>query len=441
MIDLENTKMLRIKRANTDWWINEKAIVGANGMTYIVYMTDMGELHIKELDAKCSRTPSRDFRLCRLNCNYADEHNAPSLCVLENGRIIVAYTGHAATSTLKYRITEKPYDISTFGPEVTLTYEGSVTYAQLFENVEKGELWLFTRVNKKTWEFRYSSDEARSWSAPRTFLRSNVEGLFYFDTRKQLVTSREGPVEQWFFALYGHPYSSTDHVIRSGIFRRDGQLLKTDGTPTDFSLYDTDGKSMELASLDVVYASPAGTTVRLLDVSPTVPLRVAFAPFMIGEDRQIPPGDYYYRSATFREGKWQISQPICPVGEFLAVGIRDGSQTYLGGMAYYYGVGEGAHNASHEPFTSRLSTNRIYIARFDGTDRVVESYVTHNCGQSYKLEQVIRRIPGALGIKAWRPIVPIHAQDNLPVYWHEGEYYGHTGAWHCDAILPVEYDD
>ena len=59
MINLNKCREIRIKRANTDWWINEKSIVGDNGLTYIAYMTDMGEIHIKELDAKCSRTPSR----------------------------------------------------------------------------------------------------------------------------------------------------------------------------------------------------------------------------------------------------------------------------------------------------------------------------------------------------------------------------------------------
>ena len=115
MIDFERAQLKKIKRANTDWWINEKSIVGDNGMTYIAYVTDVGEIHVKELDAKCSRSLSRDVRICRLNCNYSDEHNAPSMCIMKSGRIIVAYTGHAQTATLKYRVTKNPYDIFSFG--------------------------------------------------------------------------------------------------------------------------------------------------------------------------------------------------------------------------------------------------------------------------------------------------------------------------------------
>ena len=72
MINLGKCRELRIKRANTDWWINEKSIVAENGKTYIAYMTDMGEIHVKQIDAKCSRAESRDITVCRLNCIYPD---------------------------------------------------------------------------------------------------------------------------------------------------------------------------------------------------------------------------------------------------------------------------------------------------------------------------------------------------------------------------------
>ncbi len=436
MQNAERTKQLRIKRANTDWWINEKAIVANNGLTYIAYVTDMGEIHVKELDAKCSKTPSRDYRLCTLNYNYADEHNAPSICILESGKIIVGYTGHA-TRGLRYRITERPYDISSFGKEMILPYDGSVTYVQLFENTVKNELWLFTRVNSVNWQFRYSQDEGETWSEPKTFLHSDAGGLFYINIRKQNVIRNKRVDEQWFFALYGHPRISKDHTIRSGIFNSDGQLLRCDLTPLETNLYDRESK-INLETLDVVYSAPAGSTVRLLEVAPTVPLRVGFAPFVLDDDRSPNPEKPYYCSAVFREGKWNLSEPICSAGEFLASDILDGSQTYLGGMAYYYGVGDaGLHPNDH----AETVTDRLYIARYDGNNRVLEEYHTVNGGITYRLDRVLRRIDSNTKTKIWRPIVPIHAQDNMPVYWHEGVYRAHTGGWHSDVVMYVEYDD
>lgn len=432
MIAMDRAKELRIKRANTDWWIHEKAMVGMNGKTYIAYVTDMGEIHIKELDAKCARSLSTDVCICRLNCNYADEHNAPSMCVLDNGRIIVAYTGHAATQSLKYRVTERPYDLTSFGPERVLEYGGTATYAQLSYNAKRGELWLFTRVSSVTWAFRYSMDEGETWSEPTTFLRSDKGGLFYFDVRKQLICTPEGAKERWFFALYGHPRISQDHTIRSGLFDAEGYLCTMDGARTEKNLFE--GTQLELDRLEVVYDSPEDTTVRLLAVSQTEPCRVGLAPFRLND-----PDSAYYMVATYRNGSWQRSVPIATAGEFLSPDTQlDGSQTYLGGMAFYYGVGEAGLYPTHPGVTD---TNRVYIARFDGEQRVLGSYVTHDCGSTYALEQTLRAIPKEQNIKIWRPTVPSHAQDNMPVYWHEGTYSAHTGGWHCDTVMLVEYDD
>lgn len=444
MIDIENSKLCKIKRANTDWWINERAVVADNGKTYIGYITDVGEVHLKELDAKCSRSPSRDVCLRRLNNDYADEHNGPAVCVLRSGRILVAYTGHGRKQHhLYYRVTEKPYDIYSFGPEQALEYDGGTTYAQIFENCQRNQIWLFCRVEKVNWQFRYSDDEGSTWSKPRTFLHSDDGGLFYCNIRKQHLQGDCGRQEQFFFAVYGHPRISKDHTIRSGIFASDGQLLKTDGTPTEMNLFRDDGVTLELAQMDRVYASPAGTTVRLLDVAPTLPLRIGFAPFVLDKQDAPDPSKPMYYSATFRDGKWEHSAPICTAGEFLAKNVIDGSQTYLGGMAYYYGVGEaGLRDYKADPnHAPKTTTNRIYIARFDGTDRVLESYLSTDQGRTYRLEQELRRIPGEKDVKIWRPTVPVYAQDNMPVYWHEGTYTAHSGGWHCDTVMYVEYDD
>ena len=433
LINFERAKEVRIKRANTDWWIHEQSMVGCNGMTYIAYYNDIGEIHVKELDAKCSRTPSRDVTLCRLNSNYADEHNSPSICVMENGTIVVAYTGHAYNNSIRYRVTERPYDIMSFGPEKEIEYEGSVTYAQLSENCHRGELWLFARVSRVTWEFRYSKDDGQTWSDPHKFLVSLAGGLFYFDIHRQLCrTKARGAYEQWMFALYGHPRISKDHTVRSGIFDEDGNLLTMDGEKTGVNLYE--GGMIDLEALDKVYESPEGTTVRLCSVSPLPPYRVGVASFVLNK-----PETLTYYSATWRDGKWNLSAPIAKGGEFLSPdNMLDGSQTYVGGMAYYYGVGEAGLSKKHPAPTY---SNRLFIARYDGKDRVLECYVSHDLGETYTLEQTVRRVPGELGIKIWRPIVPIYAQDNLPVYWHEGPYGAHTGGWLSDVVTYVEYDD
>ena len=427
----ERAREVRIKNANTDWWIHEQAMVGANGLTYIVYVNHMGEIHIKEFDAKCSNSISRDVCVCRFNFDYADEHNAPSVCILENGKIIVMYTGHAVGGGLRYRITAKPYDIMSFGEEKSIPMDKSVTYVQLSENTQKGEVWLFTRVDSVNWQFRFSKDDGETWSEGNTFLHSESGGLFYLDVRKQIVPTETGADEQWFFALYGHPLLSKDHTIRSGIFTSDGDLINHDKTALGINLY-REGNQMDLETLSVVYEAPEGETVRLLAVSPTLPLRVGLCAFRLDD---APSATYF--CASYRDGNWNLSAPIAGAGAFLSDKQTDGSQTYVPGMAFYYGVGEAGLYPTHG---GRAETNRIYLARKGETKWLVESYITHDGGKIYEREEVLREIPLERNLKIWRPTVPIHAQDNLPVYWHEGTYTAHTGGWNCDAVMLVEFD-
>ena len=426
------SKTLYIRRANTDWWINEKAIVGMNGKTYVGYMTDTGEVHIKELDAKCSKAESRDVCLTRLNCAYADEHNAPSVCVLRSGRIIVCYTGHNENCALSYRVTQKPYDILSFGPEKHLSYErGNATYAQIFENETRGEVWLFTRVGGVNWEFRFSSDEGDTWSEPRRIVSSDAGGLFYMNIRKKLIPGKERTQERFTFALYGHPYLSKDHIIRAGYVESNGTLHLSDGTSLAVNLFENDAL-FPIEDLSVVYASPEGTTVRLLGNAATGPDRVALCTFTRGNaDSAV------YHVATFKNAAWQLSAPIAKAGAFLAPNQTDGSDSYVPGMDFDFGVGS-------DGFTyhgGTIDTDRVYLARKGQDSWLLESYVSPNSGNTYEYESTLRSIPLSAGTKIWRPIVPLYAQDNLPVYWHEGSYSAHTGGWHCTEVLPVEYDD
>ena len=440
LLDAERKVLNKIKRANTDWWINEKAIVADNGKTYIVYCTDVGEVHIREMDNLFKAVSGKDCCLTRLNCNYSDEHNSPSLCILSDGNMIVSYAGHNSEGALRYRITERPYDIFSFGEEKSLVYGGSVTYAQMFEMKTLGEIWLFTRVNGVTWQMCKSTDGGYSFTEPNKFIHSDKGGLYYANFRKQTVpaaNSNDGMgkvgakdvVERLFFAIYGHPIGSKDHTIRAGFVNLDGCITDMSGNKL---ISITDGELLDIESLPAVYASPEGETVRLLAVSPTEPCRVGLATFTYEKDKEA-----VYRVASFRNGAWMLSEPIVGSGEFLTKGIYDGSQTYVGGFEFYYGVGDAG---LHPTWITPNTTDRIFTARMKQDGRyVIESYLTTNHGKIYELEEIIRNVPE--GLKAWRPTVPVHAQDNMPVYWHEGTYTAHTGGWHSDVVMYVEYDE
>lgn len=434
--DSERTIIKKIKRANTDWWIREKAIVGDNGKTYMVYCTDTGEIHIAEADFRAPREAVRDFCLSRLNHDYADEHNAPSLCILPDGRLIVSYAGHAAHG-LSMRISARPFDIFSFEPEKKIEFEGGVTYAQMFYNTARGEIWLFCRVNRVTWQFCSSSDDGRTFSAPRTFIKSDAGGLYYADIRRQLTAARDIVSERFVFAVYGHPTKSADHTIRTGIITQNGEFCGMDGRPLGVDL--TRGsETLDPGTLDIAYSAPAGETVRLLSVAPTVPPRIAFAAFSYPSDPEAA-----YRVATWHNGAWRVSDDIVKSGAFLSDNdsdgrpVRDGSETYVGGAEFYWGIGAPAFRRDTPAHTDG---DAIYIIRKkDDGIWAMERYVSQNCGKTYDLEHTV--YTAAHGRKLWRPVVPVYAQDNMPVYCHEGAYVAYKGGWHCDMIMPTETDD
>lgn len=184
------------------------------------------------------------------------------------------------------------------------------------------------------------NDEGESWSEPSVFLKSDAGGLFYFNIRKMLLATDCGPREFWFFALYGHPRISKDHTIRSGIFDEEGWLLDMDLNRTNMNLFsngnDNSTKNqLTLSELATVYESPENTTVRLLEVSPTLPFRIGLCTFKLNDAQSA-----VYRIASYTDGKWLLSAPIAKAGAFLAPEQLDGSQTYVGGMALYYVAGE-----------------------------------------------------------------------------------------------------
>ncbi len=75
-------------------------------------------------------------------------------------------------------------------------------------------------------------------------------------------------------------------------------------------------------------------------------------------------------------------------------------------MTYSYGVGDVGLNTKDY---GQTVTDRLYLACYNGKNRVLGEYVAVDGGSTYRLDRVLRRID-----------LPIHTQDNMPVYWHEG---------------------
>ena len=140
------------------YWVNEKRnnVVPwgrGNGWVYLSFAEvlenlpenypgkdELEKLFVKAVEGlvKYQAQSGRWRQVLTMEASYEETSCTAIFCMaLENGKIIVMYTGHAAMPVLRYRITEKPYDIYSFGSEHTLEYDGDITYAQIFENTKK----------------------------------------------------------------------------------------------------------------------------------------------------------------------------------------------------------------------------------------------------------------------------------------------------------------
>lgn len=415
--DYRDKAVKKIHRGNYSWWTNEHAIMIQNKM-YIGYITDLGEPCVVGFDAMDKDAKMQYFRLSRSvtgNQFAPDEHNCPALVSLQDGRIAAFYAGHEDTSYVSYRVSKNPHDVSDFGDEKRVNFPAplhGVTYAQVHRM--GNSLWLFTRADRVTWYVAVSNDNGETWGTPIKVLESTAGGRYYLLTRPY-----QTPSQYISIAAVGHPLQSADNAIRVGYITNTGDLRLFNGNTIGNILNGTN-LPIEPSKLQTVYAPPAGKTVRLLDLSPRWNLRVAFAVF----DKVANPVSAVYGYAKHTgSGQWTVNDNVVATGGFLAPGQTDGSESYVPGIA----------------FTNDFDDIRdaMYVARFDGLKSKLELYESTNNGAAWTMTKLVREIKDK---KLWRPIVASDSLENMPVYWVEGDYRGHTRLWKSDIVYR-DYND
>ena len=96
-----------------------------------------------------------------------DDHNAPALLTLPDGRILAVYSKHNSDKVIHYRTTVNPGDISEWTPEKTYEFsilDHDVTYANLFQlQGENGRIYNFYRGDDFDPNVLISDDNGATW--------------------------------------------------------------------------------------------------------------------------------------------------------------------------------------------------------------------------------------------------------------------------------------
>ncbi len=160
-----------------------------------------------------------------------DDHNAPALMRLPDGRYLAVYGKHGGDSLMRWRISTAPGDASAWQPEQQLDVGAAYTYQNLFRLRAEGDrIYNFHRGYGYNPNYALSEDGGRSFHYGGRLLAwtpadSEINGA----GRPYPRYAGDGEEAIHFITTEDHP-RNFDNSIYHG-FLRDGQLRDSHGTP------------------------------------------------------------------------------------------------------------------------------------------------------------------------------------------------------------------
>jgi len=377
------------------WFQSPRALhhAGDRDRTYAGWVTVDGDIEVASYDhddGTVTRTTlHEDFE--------RDDHDAPTFHVDADGRLLVVYSGHAGP-TIHYRRSERPEDVSAFGPERTIDPSDGHTYPTPREIGDT--LYLLYRNGRGSVACVTSEDDGRSWSDERELITTDGRGWCVYRKASRV---RDGAIDLGLtFAVGGgsDPHRDVRHL------RFDGDELRTaDGTAL--------GRQTTLFDAPAVYDSEAtGHDAWIADCSSAGgDPELVYAAFRSEEDHR-------YRYATWTGEGWR-DVPLADAGSHIVAddpeqGVEDNPERYYsGGVALddtdsgvcYYSTGD--HDGS----------TLVRAATDDGTDWDRVELTGDD-------EQHVR------------PVVPRDSHPDLPVLWMQGSYTFYVDAYDTAIVGP-----
>lgn len=212
--------------ADSAWsWYMDPRVLGTRTATYLSSVRKNGDIQVTKV-ARGSAELSHTVLAARFQ---ADDHNAPSLTELPDGRIAAFWTAHSSVPA-RYRITKRPGDLSSFGPTLRLTGSGLESAPSTYTTMLQVEgaayrYHLFTRrTSDNAWVMTRSKDLASWTPAVRLFAHEGREDPPY----PKFVTAGDGTIHIAVSDTMASPgqRSSMYHLtLRDEVFRQ------SDGTP------------------------------------------------------------------------------------------------------------------------------------------------------------------------------------------------------------------
>ena len=360
------------------WWVHPLTTryKGLRDKTYIGYTDSKGGQGVMSVDNKTGHIERKLLRLDDIN-----DHNALSVTVMQDGRLLVVGAGHNSTDYNHIFISKNPESVLEFEDEIRLPlHEGykGVAYAQVL--YVGGEYHLFFRCgygdnNSAYWGYRKSSD-GETWSDAKIFVTG--ESVQYY---VKAVKQDDSTIK---LALTSNTWLNETDIRFGYLDTVSGDIKNFDGTV--LANIDTLTEPINFTEFDVV-VDKGDKNLRLLDVSEGEETAIAYCSYT---------GDNVATNhiAYLNDGNVTVVDLPESPGTSFGANIR-----YHNGIAF-------------------IDAHTIAVSRNLGDKWVIEKYSNEGTG-NFSLDETLSESDNP-DIKLMRPTVA----DNDPeqVFWNRGYY-------------------
>lgn len=354
----------------------------------------------------------------------ADDHDTPAFLILPGGRILASYMTHGNDRLMRWRITDAPFDISSWSEEFTSDVGAPLSYSNLFLlSGENNRIYNFHRGIGWNPNFMVSEDLGKSfhyggrllnWPRPE----KETEGYSGLDGGRPYVKyASDGIAEIHFVTTEDHP-RAFDNSIYHGVIR-DGKVFSSGGETAGQLSGSPDG-GVFIRDLGLVFKGAPDSVAWTVDLE----LDRQGNPFTVfsvqkdGAKWKETPGrgglDHRYWYARWDGDSWQARE-IAYAGTRLYAREDD----YTGLAALHPGKPDVVYISTN----SNPSTGEPLISDYDG-ERHWEIFrgETGGGGRTWNWMPVTCDSP----VDNIRPIIPEGAEGRETVLWLRGEYRSYT---------------
>ncbi len=371
------------------WFQDPRALSfeGTTNKTYSGWITSKGKVQAASFDHKTgeiiSNTISPD------NFMQVDDHNNPTFLMREDGRLLVAYSGHFY-GPMRVIVSTNPEDVSSFGPEAN--FGNNVTYANPYQI---GDSTVMFYRDGNTWHptINVSMDGGLTWGTPKELITRNGNQQRPYVKYTQ---DKSGGIHMIFTT--GHPRQEANNKVYYTYFK-DNKFYRADGTL--LKNFATQGPlNIDAGEVETIYDASKGKgwtwDIALdKDENPVV-LYAAFPDDL----------NHHYYYGIHKDGKWTTNH-IVNSGRWFPQTPEGGNEpepNYSGGMTL-------------DPNDPSV----VYLSKQVNGIFEIFKYTTDDDGATWETEALTANTPE--GIINVRPIVPRgHKPGSFDVMWLRGTY-------------------